>query len=594
MELLREGYAMFAKAGKMINNMPLRHKISGIIVLINLLFVGIISLLGLGIVTSANNTTLYNTMVSSLGYAAAELRNNLRTAERISAALITDSTVQELLIALKGSPDDLMVRSAVFRQLSNQLQTYQTQFPSGDVGFITMTAENMTASTNTARMWKVSETVLSELALQARKADGRVVWRIDQQTLLLCRLVRRTSPFTLESLGLVTIGFNLDAIINRCTNFKNNFSAAYYMLVQDDHVVYAPRDMDEMLVQNALESNREGYAIVKWNGHRYFALRGAVGEQPWEYVSLVSYDEIYAATRVSIKLYTGVLLIGLAVSICLCNLLMRRLTRHIDNLILKMQTFGQNNAQRVDVHWDYTQRNDELGVLHRRFDRMADQIEQLIQTDYTNKLLMKDAQIKMLETQIDPHFLYNVLASISWRAKAIGAASIARVTEALSKLLRASLSDATETFTLRKEMELVSNYATIQEIRFEDHLDIMLDIPEALMGAQLPKLTVQPLVENAIRYAMQENTEVCHIAVSAHLEEDRLYLEVTNTGSQFEDDFLQKLQHDRISIQGFGIGILNIQKRLQLTFGEQYGLRFSNRDGRAAVTMAIPYRLVEE
>ncbi|HAN43935.1 MAG TPA: sensor histidine kinase, partial [Ruminococcaceae bacterium] len=194
-----------------------------------------------------------------------------------------------------------------------------------------------------------------------------------------------------------------------------------------------------------------------------------------------------------------------------------------------------------------------------------------------------------IETQINPHFLYNILESINWRAKAIGEKQISQMVESLGKLLRAALGKTDESFNLSKEIELVNSYMTIQQIRFEDQLHFQLDVPQSLLCASIPKLTIQPLVENAIHYSLEQNTEDCFIKIEVKLVDGDIIIDVKNTGSQFEDNLLEKLTQSQIKPHGFGIGLLNIHNRIQLTFGEAYGLEFFNENGNAVARVKIPF-----
>lgn len=173
---------------------------------------------------------------------------------------------------------------------------------------------------------------------------------------------------------------------------------------------------------------------------------------------------------------------------------------------------------------------------------------------------------------MDPHFLYNTLDSINWRAKMIKSEEISQITTALGGLLRLSLGKNSQDFTLHQEMDLVNNYITIQKLRFQRRLDFRAEIPEELMELPIPKFTIQPLLENSIHYGLEESSELCRITIQCHIEKAHVYIDITNTGSSFEKDFMKKLLTGEIQPHGFGIGILNIHKRLQMTYGEEYGL----------------------
>lgn len=583
---------MLQKCKALINDLPLRKKIVAIVLVTEFVLVGFCSLFGLRVVLRENDRILYDTIAGSLSYSATQLQTALTENQRITTALATDDTLQTWLTKLAAAPEDVVVRSNAFRQLSNTLQTYARQYTNGDMNFVSLYAGQMVVHTNTARAQNMSAALLGRLQEQANAADGRPawVWDADGGELYLVCQVRQITPFNLSPLGVLIVSANLPNMVQRCADYGDRYEQAYYLLADETgERLYAPGDLPGAINTEQLPASGS-YLLVKSGAHRYFAVTGTVPGYGWVYTGLVLYDPLYRAKGLSVGLYLGMLALSALLAAALCSLLINRLTRHIDTLIEKMRVFGENEAALVPGSMDYSARGDEIGVLHRQFDKMANKIVSLIQIDYTNQLLMKDAQLKALEAQIDPHFLYNVLASINWRAKAIGADKISQMVEALSRLLRATLSGNAGTFTLRSELSLVRDYATIQQIRFEDQLDFSMEVPDALLETPIPKLTVQPLVENAIRYAMQEGNEQCDVHICAECAGGELRLQVMNSGSEFPPRVLEQLEAGELETHGFGIGILNIQKRLRLTFGEPYGLSFTNRDGWAVAQITIPCR----
>lgn len=163
--------------------------------------------------------------------------------------------------------------------------------------------------------------------------------------------------------------------------------------------------------------------------------------------------------------------------------------------------------------------------------------------------------------------------------------------EALGALLRTTLSHKSTTCTLEHELEIVRHYIAIQRLRFEERLDYRENLDPAVLSAQLPQLTIQPLVENAINYVLEEVADTCVIEVRGLLDGGRILVQVINTGSQFQPDMLDKLERGVIVPHGFGIGLLNIHKRIQLIYGGEFGLSLYNSDEDHAVAqICIPRR----
>lgn len=170
--------------------------------------------------------------------------------------------------------------------------------------------------------------------------------------------------------------------------------------------------------------------------------------------------------------------------------LIRNITKHFDYLIQKMNRFRNSDMELLEIGYDYGKRRDEIGMIHNTFNTMATEIRQLVTENYVNELLKKEAQLKALEHQINPHFLYNTLESVNWRAKDIGAADISAMVESLGALLRLTLSTKENHFTIRKELEIVCSYMTIQKIRYEDRLRYDISIPSEYLDVEILKLTI--------------------------------------------------------------------------------------------------------
>ena len=164
--------------------------------------------------------------------------------------------------------------------------------------------------------------------------------------------------------------------------------------------------------------------------------------------------------------------------------------------------------------------------------------------------------------------------------------------EALSNLLRVTLNDDSGLIPLEKELSLVQSYIVIQRIRFDETLDYRLAVEaDELKDVLIPKLTLQPLIENAIRYGLEQSTQICRGQLSVRRQGAQLVLLVQNDGSLYEDDLLEKLRQKTVTPHGYGIGLLNIEKRLEFAFGKEAGLELYNEDGMATARITIPCRV---
>ena len=148
----------------------------------------------------------------------------------------------------------------------------------------------------------------------------------------------------------------------------------------------------------------------------------------------------------------------------------------------------------------------------------------------------------------------------------------------LGNLFRAAVNSKEDLIPLKMELDVLKDYIRIQQIRFGDRLDFQLHVPDDISNIYVPTLCIQPLVENALKYALEFSDDVCHITVTIS-EKDTVYqITVANTGSHFEDDLIWKLEHRQVTPQGSGVGLVNINSRLKLLFGDRYGLSIYNED----------------
>lgn len=579
---------------KRLDDIPLKKKIALLLFVVDFLLIGLCAAVALRLVQRHSNELLYQTMEQSMVNSAAQIEYVLDDEERILSALTTDSILQQQIRLLKDTQGrNAPIRSEAFRQIGNALQSYAGQFVNGDVDCISLYSTWMDVHTNTVHAQAIPEETRAALLQAALDGDGRTVWFHDGTGSYLTALVRQIEPFTLDPVGTIVIRLRLDHIVERSVHFGNTDTENYCLLSDaSGQQLYASPDLPAGLLQASFTG--PGYQILPAEGHRYFVVTGALPDHGWSYTGIVLYDSVFRTQRTVALLYALTILLSFILAAFFTNLLLGRITRHFERLIEKMKRFGENEATLLPRDPSYACRKDEIGVLHRQFDHMADQIVDLIRRDYKNQLLRKDAQLRALESQIDPHFLYNVLASINWRAKAIGETQISQMVESLSALLRSTLSKNDGPFTLAKELALVRHYAQIQKIRFDDQLLFSVDAPSDLDDALIPKMTVQPLVENAIRYGMQESTDPCTVQVQVRHCGDALTIQVRNTGTRFPENMADQLIAGTLPHHGFGIGLANIQQRIQLTFGEECRLQFANETGWAVVSLTIPYRPYQE
>ena len=572
-----------------ISNLSLKKKIQ-YIVLICIALLASISLLTMNLIASSYQKVLYQSVAGSLSYSSQELQNSLNNINTMADMFLADPSTQHNLSQLKDS-DDPLRRAPASQSLYSILSEYFLNFRKNHIRYMSLYQDQFSTHTYRGAASQHPAAVIEDLLARAREGQGATVWVTDyseEYGLFMVKEIRRTQHLRLDSLGILIVNVDIGQAIAAATASGRTFEDSDYLLYDKGNLIFDSSGLSEDPAFDIDTSLSDRYGRLQYHGQDCFYVRGTVPGFHWDYVTTIPYGSITDTLTLSRNLCLAMIFTALVLSLILSSRLINSITRHFDNLVIKMQNFGEGNPQPAYPDYNYAARTDELGILHTRFDQMVDEVNELIRSNYLNEILRKEAQLKALETQINPHFLYNTLESINWRAKALGAKDISAMTESLGTLLRITLDQKSKQFPLAKELELIRSYMTIQQFRYEDRLEYRLIVPDELLGCEVLKLTLQPLVENAIRYGLEENTETCFIEIIAEASEQDLYLYVKNNGSSFAEDLLLKLKTHEIKPGGFGIGLLNIHERLQLTYGSNYGLTLYNEEDQAVAKMTFP------
>ncbi|WP_433581924.1 cache domain-containing sensor histidine kinase [Paenibacillus amylolyticus] len=248
----------------------------------------------------------------------------------------------------------------------------------------------------------------------------------------------------------------------------------------------------------------------------------------------------------------------------------------------------------------WSDRADEIGMLGNSYNRMLAQIRQLISLNELRERQKRDAEMRSLQEHIKPHFLYNTLDTIHWMARKEGAEDVSGMVGALSRLFRIGLSKGQDYIPLHSELEHMTSYLQIQQTRYRDRLQYTLNIPEDLRDLFVLKLLLQPLIENAIYHGIKGRRGPGHIRVEARLEHNRLLLTVQDNGAGMSNERLAEMQQlleaplasleaSSPGMTGKSYGMLNVQARLRLSFGDEYGIMLESQEGEGtSVTIIHP------
>jgi len=571
-----------------IANLQLGTKIVGIILIVMLLMISS-SIAGITMVLNSSNKLLYQALAGSLTYSAEDISRKISNIESMTSAIVSNSNIRKNLITLNDEESGIRTGNAE-NALETLLADYYSTYKNNSISYINLYYPGGVVQSYEAQSSSVPEQVHKEVIAAANNVSGypcAVTEYCNSYGLFLGRDSRRVEQMNFHRLGTVVVCVDMNRLIRSSTRSVLPSEETQYALLENGSEFYHSDGISSEQLKDINRQLRSDYGVVTVDSDRYFAVQGTIKNTSWDYICLIPYDRIFQTLSFTMLLALAIILVSVLIAILLSRMLIRSVTEDFRRLVNKMKAFGKDESKAPDIGYDYSSRIDEIGVLHNQFDQMTIKIQDLIQQNYVNEILSKDARLKALENQINPHFLYNTLEAVNWRAKAIGEKDISSMVEALGTLLRETLSSGTRNFTLSHELEIVQCYLTIQRIRFEDRLTYSQEVEPGILDISLPHFTIQPLVENSVNYAMEKSTEVCHIRLEGARLDDTITIDVINNGSQFEANLLEKLENGLITPHGFGIGLLNIHKRIQLTYGTGYGLILFNRDEEHAVARIL-------
>ena len=563
-----------------------------LIVLLCLICIYLVFLLNIRYLTQSYERELYQANAESLSYVEASVRSKVQELESISTNMIADAVIQDNLFEIREEAQEERV-SLAKRDIYNALYayTYYNHYIRS-INIILEDGSNICMGSSEY----ITRFDLESLTEQARQAAGRIRWETggdETGDAVLYRQIRQKKYLTFEKLADLYLVVDMERLAGDVLKEVNYIPEnAGFLLYQGSDRLYAGGAGEEWFGREFIDRAQEkgsAYQIEGVNGEEKFIITGRIPEVGWDYIFYRNYDDILRDVRLVRRSVLLVNLLFAAGIVCLLQIMLKGVLKHLGLLVDRIQSFGKTGrADGLSGAYDYAGRKDEIGQLHRSFDEMTVNNIRLRDENYEKQLLLHEATIKMLRQQISPHFLYNTLDTINWMAQKNGMEDVSVMARSLASLFRAAVGGVEDVIPLAEELTVLNHYIRIQEIRFGDRFRFTQRLPEDVSMIRVPKLSIQPLVENALRYAMEEPDEICSISLTVTELLDAYEIKVENTGSQFEEDLIEKLEQMKIVPHGSGVGLININSRLKLLYGEECGLAFRNEDGRAIVSMKIP------
>ncbi|MCI9457537.1 MAG: histidine kinase [Oscillospiraceae bacterium] len=574
------------------------------ILLVTNVMIGCAALFSITVLILFFSRQRYRFESETFSYISGELYSSLKDSEVLVRMMAFDSGLTDLLMELRGLPEASEESQRTMESIRESVANYCNS--NHYISYVNIWQSSSAADSfddkvvRFSRYAPASEMLNREqrgqLASNALDHSGFGCWTFlegDREGVYYVRLIRTIKEYQFINLGYVAVRVNLQRLINDLAASDEGYGHKIIMLGREKELTLSSSGNLEPLdtVYEQMYDSREEYQIIRTGKHWYFIVATYIPSLNMLCCYMVLYDQPYFMVIWAYVIFIPGMLLVLAAALMISGKVMRQITRHFDTLYCKMQVYSRGELAPLDVGFDYTGGTDELSKAHVQLDNMAVRIQNLIDDNYIKQLRIQEAAFKALEQQINPHFLYNTLFTIQWKAVAAGQTEISQMVCSLGNIMRFSLGSE-DTVTVKDEMAIIQDYMTIQKLRYQERLAWKVQVEEQSLQLKIPKMTIQPLVENAVKYGLEQSLDdVCTVEIRVWEAEDSFTVEVRNNGSAFEEGLLDKLRMGQVESNGLGIGMLNIDERIRLLCGRQYGLQINNEQGYAVVRAVLSKRI---
>lgn len=392
--------------------------------------------------------------------------------------------------------------------------------------------------------------------------------------------------------GVVFIDLNYSAISELCDKNSIGDKGYVFILDQDGNIVYHPSQQqlyNELQTENIdIVMNADTDTVVTGTGDDEKIYTFSRSETTgWTVVGCMNMAELLKDSREANKIYMLTAIVLVVIAMLLSSFISKSITLPIQKLRNSMERVQEGDFKAADI---VIPAENEIGSLTTSFNVMTHKIEDLMAQNVHEQELKRKSELKALQSQINPHFLYNTLDSIIWMAEGKKNEDVVVMTASLARLLRQSISNEDETVSIIQEIQYVKSYLTIQKMRYKDKLEYEIDVDPSIYSVHIVKLVLQPIIENAIYHGLKYKDSKGMIWVKGHQDGRNAVIEIKDDGVGMDEETLAHIfEKHKVNYHSNGVGVYNIQKRLSLYYGKEYGLRYeSEKEKGTTVTVVIP------
>ena len=422
------------------------------------------------------------------------------------------------------------------------------------------------------------------------KKDGELIaaeWEPNKEaynTIQISRFIN--DPVTLETIGDLTVYYDTAGIQDILRLRKSQYKGSVHIISKDGTSLFTSNQSAplEQLQKLPFITN---FSELTWQGQTYYVNTLADQEMGYLYVGIIPEKEMKNVTNVKQYMLLATILLS-SIAIGATYFVMRSYSRRISAIDSAIHEVRKGNLQ---IRIPQSKEKDELTTISESFNEMLDDLNKYIKDVYVLNLKQRDAEMKALQSQIQPHFLYNTLEAIRMKALADGSKTTSNMIYSLGQLFRYSLSGK-EIVRISDEIEHVKEYVGLIQIRYLNRLKVSYDIPDTYLDENILKFTLQPLVENYIIHGFRKEAEDNELFIQVKGKNQDIEIMVRDNGRGISPDrlhFIQSKLREGTATTEESIGLSNVHQRLHLKFGIDYGLTIHSAEGKGTtVVIKIP------
>lgn len=397
-----------------------------------------------------------------------------------------------------------------------------------------------------------------------------------------------------EKEGVFFIDLNYSAISELCDQSTVGTKGYAFILDAKGNIVYHPQQQqlyNELQTENIsliMDTDEDTVLTGTGNDGKLYSISRSE-KTGWTVVDCTNVKELLSKSRQAQSVYVLTAIILVIVALLFSRFMARSITLPIQKLRDSMKKVQEGDFSVSDVVVDS---KNEIGSLTKSFDVMTHRIHELMEQNVHEQEEKRKSELKALQSQINPHFLYNTLDSIIWMAEGKKNEEVVLMTASLARLLRQSISNEDEVVPIANEVEYARGYLTIQKMRYKDKLEFQIEVDSSILYIPLIKLVLQPIIENAIYHGLKYKESKGLLIVKGFMKDGNAVLQVIDDGVGMDEETLAHIyDKHKVNYHSNGVGVYNVQKRLKLYYGEDYGITYTSELGKGTTaTITIPGR----